>query len=130
MKRYRIRLQSIVVNSGQSFLAAVVGARHLHLSALILHHAAGLLFHGHLRVWSHTRHRRSHTGHQQQQNHSELAQRLHLVRIYPVSRTPQLTGTDYGAVSIECTSNAGSGSAKYLLRNQNATLILFGSDDT
>ena len=57
--------------------------RHLHLSAIVLHHAAAdALFRCHLRVRSHTRHRRCHKGHEQQQDSTELAQRLHSVEEY------------------------------------------------
>jgi hypothetical protein len=74
MERRRVRLQRAVIDSFRNFLAAVLRAGHVHLSALALHHAAaGTFFGRHRSVWRHARHRRRHTGHQQQQKRSELA---------------------------------------------------------
>ena len=93
MKRHRLRLQGSILNTLRSFLAAVLRGWHFHLSALTLHHAAaGAFFDRHLSVRSHARHRRCRTGHQQQQNRSELAQRLHLIGEYPEFRIAT-TGT-------------------------------------
>jgi hypothetical protein len=93
MQRYRIGLQRAALHVPRSLLAAAVGGRHLHLSALTLHHAAaGAFLSRHLRVRSHTRHSRGHTDHQQQQNRSELAQKLHLIEEYAAPRDAT-TGT-------------------------------------
>jgi hypothetical protein len=42
---YCLRIQRVIVNARRSLLAAAMRRRHLHLPALVLHHAAaGALF--------------------------------------------------------------------------------------
>jgi hypothetical protein len=93
MQRHCIGHQRTALNVPRSLLAATVGSRHLHLSTLTLHHAAARTFlPRHLCVRGHARHSRGHTGHQQQQNRSELAQKLHLTEEYAAPRDAT-TGT-------------------------------------
>jgi hypothetical protein len=87
MQRHRIGHQRAALQILRSRLAAAVRGGHLHLSALTLHHAAArAFFRRHLCVGSHARHSRGHTGHQQQQNRSELAQILHLTEEYAATK--------------------------------------------
>ena len=88
MQRHGIRFQRALVETLRGFRAAAVRGRHPHLSALIFHHTAASAFLSrHLRVRSHACHCWSHTGHQQQEeDHTKLAQRLHLIEEYAASR--------------------------------------------
>ncbi len=55
-----------------------MGSRHIHLSAVALHHAAaGAFLSCHLCIGSHTGHRRSQRDHQQQGKHTDLAETRH-----------------------------------------------------
>lgn len=70
--------QRIIESARGSLLAAATRFGHLHLSALVIHHAAaGALFGGHPRGGDHTGHRRRQRGRQQQDQYSEFAQRSH-----------------------------------------------------
>src|ERR1700686_4027047 len=87
MQRHPIGPQRTALNIARSLLATAMRGGHLHLPTLTLHHAAArAFFRRHLRVRGHTRHRRGHTGHQQQQNRSELAQILHWTEEYAVHK--------------------------------------------
>jgi len=60
VKRHSLRIQGIVVNARRSLLAATMRRWHLHLPALVLHHAAtGTLFGVHLHIGDHAGHCRS-----------------------------------------------------------------------
>jgi len=62
----------------RGLLTATMGGRHVHLSAVALHHpAAGTFLSRHLCFGSHTGHRRSQRDHQQQGKHTELAETRH-----------------------------------------------------
>jgi len=63
MEHYCLRVQRVVVNTRWSLLTATMRRWHVvHLSALVLHHAAaGALFGIHFRVRNHAGHCRSQT---------------------------------------------------------------------
>ena len=70
--------QRIIESARGSLLAAATRFGHLHLSALVVHHAAaGALFGGHPPGGDHTGHRRGQRGRQQQHQYSEFAQCSH-----------------------------------------------------
>lgn len=78
VEAYRIRLQGIFENCGRSFSAAILGGRHSHLSALIVHHAAtGTLRSRHFGFGSDARHQGSCTREQRKQCDSEMAKSFH-----------------------------------------------------
>ncbi len=57
VERHCLCIQGIVVNARRSLLAAAMRRRHLHLTALVLHHAAaGALLSAHLRIRNHAGH--------------------------------------------------------------------------
>jgi hypothetical protein len=83
MERHCLSVQSIIVNAQRSLLAAAMRRRHFHLSALILHRAAaGTLLSVHLGIGNHAGHRRGQACHQQQDQYTELAKRLHSLLAY------------------------------------------------
>ena len=79
MNGYGIRLECRFAYRFWNFFATVMRSGHIHhLPTVIFHHAAtGTIFNGHLRIWSHARHRRGHAGDQHQQNRSELPHKPH-----------------------------------------------------
>jgi hypothetical protein len=53
----RLRVQRIIVNAQRGLLAAAMRCRHLHVTALVLHHAtAGPLVGAHCSIGNHTGH--------------------------------------------------------------------------
>jgi hypothetical protein len=51
-------VQRVIVDARRSLLAATMRRRHLHLAALVLHHAAaGTLLAAHFRIGNHAGHR-------------------------------------------------------------------------
>jgi hypothetical protein len=78
MERYWLGVQRVIVDARRSLLAATMRRRHLHLPALVLHHAAaGALLSAHLRTRNHAGHCWSQAGYQQQDQHTELAENTH-----------------------------------------------------
>ena len=81
MKRHCLRVQRVIVNARRSLLAAAMRRRHPHLPALVLHHAAaGTLLGAHFRIGNHAGHCRGQAGHQQQDQHTELAKSAHSLK--------------------------------------------------
>jgi hypothetical protein len=72
---------SSLMNARRSLLAAAMQHVHPHLPTLVLHHAAaGTLLRAHFRIRSHAGHCWRQAGHQQQDQHTELAKR-HITKI-------------------------------------------------
>ena len=70
--------QSAIGNVRRSLVAATMRSGHVHLTALVLHHAAaGALLGGQLRAGEHTGHCRCQACRQQQDQYPELAQYSH-----------------------------------------------------